>query len=122
VVVPRLCDVKPFKHAGRRLYASLLRGGVEIYERSDRMVHAKVAVVDRRIAAVGSTNINRRSFYWNSETLVLCDDRKLVSYIVDFILLESTLVAEPLSPDRWRRHPDRRRVAELVAASVHLLF
>ena len=122
VVVPRRCDVTPFKHAGRRLYAPLLRGGVEIYERDDRMVHAKVAVVDRQVAAVGSTNVNRRSFYWNSETLLLSDERKLVSDIVDFILLESTCVAEPLSLQRWRRHPDRRRVAELVAASVHLLF
>jgi cardiolipin synthase len=122
VVVPRRCDVTPFKHAGRRLYAPLLRGGVEIYEREDRMVHAKVAVVDRQVAAVGSTNINRRSFYWNSETLLLSDHRKLVSDIVDFVLLESTCVAEPLSAERWRRHPDRRRVAELVAASVHLLF
>jgi cardiolipin synthase len=122
VVVPRRCDVKPFKHASRRLYAPLLRGGIEIYERDDRMVHAKVAVVDRSVAAVGSTNINRRSFYWNSETLILSDDRKMVSDIVDFVLLESTFVAEPLSLARWRRHPDRRRVAELVAASVHLLF
>jgi cardiolipin synthase len=122
VVTPRLSDVEPFKHAGRRLYAGLLASGVEIWERSDRMVHAKVAVVDRVLAAVGSTNINRRSFSHNSEALLITEDPAVVGDLTSFVLAESLASAEQLQPAGWRRHPDRRFLAELLAAPVGVLF
>jgi len=122
VVIPRRCDVPPFKHAARRLYLGLLRRGVRIVERADRMVHAKVAVVDAEVAAVGSTNVNRRSFYWNSETLVLTDHPATVARLGRFVREEGCGTGEPITLNEWPRHPDRRRVAELLAASVHVLF
>ena len=122
VVTPRLCDIEPFKHAGRRLYARLLASSVEIWERSDRMVHATVAVVDRAIAAVGSTNINRRSFSHNSEALLITEDPAVVGDLTSFVLTESLNSAEQLHPAGWHRHPDRRPLAELLAAPVAVLF
>ncbi len=122
VVVPRLCDIAWFKHAGRRLYGGLLDAGVEIRERSDRMVHAKVGVVDGCIAAIGSVNLNRRSFHGNAETLVLTHQPKAVRDIHDLITTEAGAAVESLNPIRWLRHPDRRRWAELAAAPIGLLF
>ncbi|HSL18298.1 MAG TPA: phosphatidylserine/phosphatidylglycerophosphate/cardiolipin synthase family protein [Methylomirabilota bacterium] len=122
VVVPRLCDIAWFKHAGRRLYGSLLAAGVEIWERSDRMVHAKVGVVDGVVAAVGSANLNRRSFRGNAETLLLTSSPRAVAEIHRLIAVEAGAAAEPLSPLRWPAHPDRRRWAELAAAPVALVF
>lgn len=122
VVVPRLCDIAWFKHAGRRLYGGLLRAGLEIRERSDRMVHAKVAVIDDCLAAVGSVNLNRRSFHGNAETLLLSPDHRVVGEIRHLIATEAGAAAEPLTPMRWTSHPDRRRLAELFAAPVGLMF
>jgi cardiolipin synthase len=122
VVVPRLCDIAWFKHAGRRLYGTLLDAGVEIRERSDRMVHAKVGVVDGCIAAVGSVNLNRRSFHGNAETLLLTHQPRAVREIHDLITTEAGAAVESLNPIRWLRHPDRRRLAELAALPVGLLF
>jgi cardiolipin synthase len=122
VAIPRLCDISWFKHAGRRLYGGLLSAGVEIWERGDRMVHAKVGVVDGRVAAVGSVNLNRRSFHGNAETLVLTSDPRAVAEIHHLIAGEAAAAAEPLSPAAWSTHPDRRRWAELAAAPVGLVF
>jgi cardiolipin synthase len=122
VMVPRLCDISWFKHAGRRFYRGLLDSGVRILEHSDRMVHAKVGVVDGRVAAVGSVNLNRRSFHGNAETLLLTAQRRTVSEISDLIADEAGGSAELLSSLRWPSHPDRRRLAELFAAPVGLVF
>jgi len=122
IVVPTCTDIQPFKHASRRLFQGLLDAGIRIAERQDRMVHAKIAVVDRQVAAVGSTNVNRLSFYWNSEVTLLTDDRRVVSDLVSFILDESCARAELLTRSAWTAHPTRRRFAEFLAAPVAVLF
>jgi cardiolipin synthase len=122
IVIPRLCDISWFKHAGRRFYGGLLHAGVEIWERHDRMVHAKVGVVDGRVAAVGSVNLNRRSFHGNAETLILTSQPRAVSEIHHLIAIEAGAAAEPLSPIHWPGHPDRRRLAEIASTPVGLVF
>lgn len=59
------------RRAGRRRYGVLLKAGVEIFEYSSRMMHAKVLVVDGRWALLGSTNIDHRSFGLNDEVNLL---------------------------------------------------
>ncbi len=122
VVVPRLNDVWWFKHGSRRHYRELLDRGIAIWERRDRMVHAKVAVADGLIAAVGSTNLNRLSFYGNSETLVLTDERRVVDEIRSLIRDESRVSAESLASHTWTRHPDRQPWAEMAATAVAMLL
>jgi cardiolipin synthase len=122
VVVPRRNDIWWFKHGARRRYEELLAGGVAIWERCDRMVHAKVAVVDRLVAAAGSTNLNRLSFHGNSETLLLTDARPVVSELHALVNDESLHAAERLSPRAWPGHPDRRPLAELLASPAALLL
>jgi len=121
VTTPRQCDIPWFKHAGRRIYTGLLQSGVEIRERCDRMVHAKVAVVDRQVAAMGSVNLNGLSFFNNSETLLLTNEPTAVSEMYAFFEHESAKHAEPLHLTTWSRHPDRRRWAELVSLTACLL-
>jgi cardiolipin synthase len=118
VVVPRHSDIWWFKHGARRHFAALLEGGVEIWERCDRMVHAKVAVADRCLAAVGSTNLNRLSFRRNSETLLLTTDPTVVDEVRALMVDEARNSADRLDPSSWRRHPERQPLAELAAAPV----
>jgi cardiolipin synthase len=122
VVVPRRSDLWWFKHGSRRRYLPLLSAGVSIWERCDRMLHAKVGVVDGQVAAVGSANLNRLSFRGNSETLLMTSDPGVVAGVHSMIADESAVVAEALDASRWRRHPDRRRLAELVASPMALIF
>ncbi len=52
---------------GSRLYGSLLRCGVEVYEYNHTMLHHKIMIVDGVWATVGTTNFDNRSFAHNAE-------------------------------------------------------
>jgi cardiolipin synthase len=122
VVVPRVSDLWWFKHGSRRRYYGLLESGIRIVERCDRMVHAKVGVMDGVIAAVGSANLNRLSFRSNAETLLLTTDPAVVRDIRAMLAEESITAGDPLSASHWARHPDRRRLAEWAASPMALIF
>ncbi len=122
VVVPRRSDIWWFKHGARTRFAELLAAGVSVWERCDRMVHAKVAVADGMLAAVGSTNLNRLSFYRNSETLVLTTNLAVVDEVRRLFVDEARRTADVLDPGAWTDHPDRRRVAELAAGPLASLL
>ena len=65
----------PFLHyASRGLYGALLDAGIEIYEYNASLLHAKVAVFDRRVACVGSSNIDPFSLLLAREANVFVDD------------------------------------------------
>jgi len=59
-------DVKFKEHARTRMIA-----GVKIYERKNRILHAKSATVDGVWATVGSTNLDWRSLLYNDEINVV---------------------------------------------------
>ncbi len=53
--------------AGRAYYDELLEAGVQIWEYQPGLVHAKTILVDRRVALIGSANLDNRSFRLNFE-------------------------------------------------------
>jgi cardiolipin synthase len=70
----------PVQHyASRFLYRGLLAGGVRIYEYYPSLLHAKVAVFDRRVATVGSSNIDPFSLLIAREANVFVDDAKFAA-------------------------------------------
>ena len=89
-------------YASQALYGTLLDAGIQIYEYNRSFLHAKVAVFDRRVASVGSSNIDPFSLQLAREANVFVDDQ-------DFALeLRSSLEdalrhgAAPLPPLTWR--------------------
>ena len=65
----------PFLHyASRGLYGALLDSGIEIHEYNASLLHAKVAVFDRRVSCVGSSNIDPFSLLLAREANVFVDD------------------------------------------------
>ncbi len=67
IVLPAQTDSGLVFNAGRSNYDELLRGGVQIYERQNALLHAKTALIDGVWATVGSTNLDWRSFLHNQE-------------------------------------------------------
>lgn len=61
-------------HAVRMVYGVLLRAGIEIYEYEPSFLHAKVAVIDRRWATVGSSNLEPLSLLLAREANVVVVD------------------------------------------------
>jgi len=61
-------------YASRALYVPLLLAGIRIQEYHRSFLHAKVAVFDRRVASVGSSNIDPLSLLLAREANVFVDD------------------------------------------------
>ena len=66
-IVPGQSDVKIVQWATRHFYEYLLKRGIRIYERSDRMLHSKAMVIDGRWSVIGSCNLDARSLRSNLE-------------------------------------------------------
>lgn len=71
VILPGASDVKLVQWAMRYLYAQLLRRGVRLFERQQRMLHSKTMVVDHAWTVVGSCNLDPRSMWINLEFLAV---------------------------------------------------
>lgn len=73
LLLPHQTDVPLVRLVSRTYYGQLLKNGVEIYELSAAVLHAKVLLVDESWAMVGSANLDQRSFHRNYELNVVVD-------------------------------------------------
>ena len=67
VILPQKSDVKLVEWATRHFYEYLLKRGIRIYERKDRMLHSKAMVIDGQWSVIGSCNLDPRSLRLNLE-------------------------------------------------------
>ncbi|MFM1768671.1 MAG: hypothetical protein RJA22_1200 [Verrucomicrobiota bacterium] len=94
-------DIGLSRRAGQRLYAPLLRKGVEIAEYQPQVLHAKLFLVDDQVY-VGSANLDARSLNINYELLVRVSDPGAVGEareLFDGILAQS----RPIRAAAWGR-------------------
>ena len=61
-------------HASRRHYAWFLKRGAKIHEFANAFYHAKLAVIDRSVAIVGSSNLDYWSWSRNAEMDLVASD------------------------------------------------
>lgn len=81
ILVPKRSDSRLVSAAARSYYDELVSAGVVIEQYGPPMLHAKLLVVDGRIATVGSANFDHRSLMLNFETLVLFYDRRIAGQL-----------------------------------------
>lgn len=75
IVVPALDGASPLTwFAARRHYGGILRRGGRVFEFGPRFYHAKIAVVDDRVALFGSSNLDGWSWRRNAELDLLTKD------------------------------------------------
>jgi cardiolipin synthase len=114
LILPSRSDNRLVYQAGRSYYGGLLEAGVKIYERKNRVLHAKTATVDGVWATVGSTNLDWRSLAYNDElnAIVLgADFTRQANAMFDRDLAES----EEITLEYWRKRPLLDRVKEIGA-------
>lgn len=105
-------------YASRALYGALLQAGVEIYEYHKSYLHAKVAVIDRRWATVGSSNIDPFSLLLAREANVVVEDRAFAAELRLALRAAQEDGALVIDGARWFRLPWWRRVPMWVSYGI----
>lgn len=114
LLVPKRSDSRLVTAAGRSYYDELVAVGVRVFEYGPAMVHAKTLVVDEAFAAVGSANMDGRSFRLNFEVAAIAYDAALASELA--ASFERDLEhAREVRRDRSARAPLARRLGEAGA-------
>jgi cardiolipin synthase len=111
VPAPRNNDSALVGLAAASYYDELLAAGCRIYEYLPGMLHAKYLLVDDRVAAIGSANMDVRSFYLNYEVTALFYDRRLTLDLAEVFTRELARSLE-VRPESRRNLPLPRRLGE----------
>lgn len=115
VVVPGSgTDQRWVRLASRRMFGQLLEAGVRIHEYRPGMIHVKMLVVDDLWSAIGTTNVDNRSFEHNDEVnLVVRDERIAARLTVDH--LADAANSDEITLEAWRRRPVWEKLVGSVA-------
>jgi cardiolipin synthase len=114
LILPSLSDSWLAFYAGRSFYEQLLEAGVKIFERKDRILHAKTATVDGVWSTVGSTNLDWRSLLYNDEinaVVVGADFADQMNAVFQQDLAESSEITR----ESWHRRSIEERLKEKAA-------
>jgi cardiolipin synthase len=92
-------------YASRALYGAFLDAGIEINEYHRSFMHAKVAVIDRHWATVGSSNIDPFSLLLAREANVVIEDEGFAGQLRDSLLAAIAEGAVQLRRESWAAQP-----------------
>jgi cardiolipin synthase len=101
--------------AARPVYQTLLNAGIEIHEYAPSALHAKVAVLDRRWATVGSTNLDPLSLLLAREANVMTTDRRFAALLHDCLDDLVTRSGHQLHAHTLSQRPWHQRLLDRIA-------
>ena len=114
LILPSHSDSAVVFHAGRSHYASLLKGGVKIYERLGALLHSKTAVIDGVWSTVGSTNLDWRSFLDNDEVNAVVIGREF-GQKMQSVFTQDREASQAIDLESWNHRPLQFRLKEWMA-------
>jgi cardiolipin synthase A/B len=104
--------------AARPVYQTLLDAGIEIHEYAPSALHAKVAVLDRRWATVGSTNLDPLSLLLAREANVMTTDQRFAALLHDCLDDLLTQSGQQLHAHTLSQRPWHQRLLDRVAFGI----
>ena len=111
---PQSNDSRLVSWAARSYYDELMAASVQIYEYQAGMLHAKFLVIDDQVAAIGSANMDIRSFYLNYEVTAMFYDRGVADQLAA-IFRDHLRRAVEIRPVHRSRLALRQRLGEAAA-------
>ncbi|TBU92144.1 cardiolipin synthase [Phytopseudomonas dryadis] len=106
-------------YAASSLFAlEALRAGVRIFRYLPGFLHQKVALIDQDISAVGSANLDNRSFRLNFEITLITVDAEFARQVEDMLEADFSQSRELVGADRKHVHRLQQlgmRVARLIS-------
>ncbi|MER2623868.1 MAG: cardiolipin synthase ClsB [Accumulibacter sp.] len=110
IVLQGRVEYRLLHYATQALYGKLLGAGIRIFEYQRSFLHAKVAVIDRHWATVGSSNIDPFSLLLAREANVVMRDEKFASELRHSLCQAMRNGAHELPVDSWKRLPWHSRL------------
>jgi len=114
LLVPGNTDHAFAQAASRATFGRLLRAGVRIRERQERMFHAKAALFDDELVVIGSANLDSRSFRHNLELNLLLKSRELAD-IFRKAMAPDLAASTPWTLEAWEALPAWRKLLQRFA-------
>lgn len=115
VVVPGPgTDQRWVRLASRRMFGQLLEAGIRIFEYTPGMIHVKMLVVDDLWSAIGTTNLDNRSFEHNDEMNLTVRDARVAARLT--LDNEADIArSNEITLDEWRRRPLLEKLVGSIA-------
>jgi len=117
LILPAKIDVKLVGLLNRSSYATLIKGGIEVFERGGTMLHGKVMLIDGRWSVIGSANLDQRSFHRNYEVNVLVSSPAFGEQ-VDEMFEDDLALSRRISLEEHERRGFAIRLLERLVAPI----
>jgi cardiolipin synthase len=114
LILPAHSDSWITYYAGRSYYGELLAAGVKIYERRNRILHAKSATVDGVWSTIGSTNLDWRSLVYNDEINIVVLGPEFAAGM-NAVLERDLANSDAITRETWAKRPLDARAKEVAA-------
>ncbi len=111
LLVPYKADSKIVNIASKAYFEDLLKAGVKIYRYKKGFVHAKTFVTDRKLASIGTANLDIRSFDLNFEVNAIIYDEKTASELAE-IFYKDLEDSEELILEQWANRSMFKKLKE----------
>jgi cardiolipin synthase len=118
IMLPKNSDSELVRLAMITYFDECERTGVKLYQYEEGFLHQKVLLVDDQIAAVGTANMDNRSFRLNFEITAIAIDRGFAQRMETMLLQDFEKCSRVESGCFARLRPTRRlaaRIARLMA-------
>ncbi|MBI5510346.1 MAG: cardiolipin synthase B [Deltaproteobacteria bacterium] len=114
-------DLPAVRYASRALYSRFMHAGIEIYEWTENVLHAKTAVVDGRWCSIGSANMDHRSVRHNLEANIVAVDEAL-GLQLQHAFRADLARALRIDRDSWHRRPALDKMLEQLFYKLRFLL
>jgi cardiolipin synthase len=121
LILPGRSDSQVVFNAGRSHYSTLLKSGVNIFERRGAILHSKTALIDGVWSTVGSTNLDWRSFLDNDEINAVIIGREFAGQM-QAMFAKDLEASDRIDPEKWERRSPVLRFKEWLAGLLQRLL
>lgn len=118
ILLPSRPDHKVVYAASSLFAFEAVRAGVRMFRYGPGFLHQKVVLVDSEICAIGSANMDNRSFRLNFEIMLLTVDEAFASQVEEMLEADFALSREITVEDSRRTHRLQKlgmRIARLIS-------
>jgi len=121
LIVPKSSDMKIVDYIRSLFLGELHKKGIRIHFYKQSNLHAKLLLIDNEWFAIGSSNMDHRSFKYMFEIAAIGNETAVCELINQHIL-QTLSLSEPFDETEWRSTPVFKRIiAILLLPFSHLL-